>query len=223
MAEAKRLFSTSASWADVHKDHEALADELESLVTQLASSSDLSHRRGKSDDATMIIILNGPLGIGKSTLAEALTESIESCVMLDGDRLVAVNPPRANELEYLHSIIALLVAHHQRFGYRHVVIDYVWRSPKELDALRTRLAAIDPNADIRCFLLTLPAEENLRRIEQRQRARAIDERDFELRTFTEEREMLAGRSDLGKPFDVSAPPSELVATMLRGLGLPRRT
>src|SRR4030095_12883983 len=129
----------------------------------------------------------------------------------------AVNPPRANELEYLHSIIALLVAHHQRFGYRHVVIDYVWRSPKELDALRTRLVAIDPNADIRCFLLTLPAEENLRRIEQRQRARAIDERDFELRTFTEEREMLAGRSDLGEPFDVSASPSELVARMLRRL------
>jgi hypothetical protein len=36
--------------------------------------------------ATMIIVLNGPLGIGKSTLAEALTESIDACVMLDGDR-----------------------------------------------------------------------------------------------------------------------------------------
>jgi adenylate kinase family enzyme len=45
----------------------------------------------------MIIVLNGPLGIGKSTFAEALTESIESSVMLDGDRLVAVNPPPASE------------------------------------------------------------------------------------------------------------------------------
>lgn len=42
----------------------------------------------------MIIVLNGPLGIGKSTLAEALTESIEQSVMLDGDRLAATNPPR---------------------------------------------------------------------------------------------------------------------------------
>jgi shikimate kinase len=41
----------------------------------------------------MIIALYGPLGIGKSTLAEALAESIDRCVMLDGDHLVAVNPP----------------------------------------------------------------------------------------------------------------------------------
>jgi deoxyadenosine/deoxycytidine kinase len=40
----------------------------------------------------MIIVLNGLLGIGKSTLAEALAESIEQCVMLDGDHLVAANP-----------------------------------------------------------------------------------------------------------------------------------
>jgi RNase adaptor protein for sRNA GlmZ degradation len=165
----------------------------------------------------MIIVLNGPLGIGKSTLAEALTESIESCVMLDGDRLVAANPPPANELEYLHSTIALLVTHHRRFGYRHFVIDHMWRSPAELEDLHRRLNAIDADADVRCFLLTLPAGENLRRIEQRQRAHAIDERDFERRTFAEERELLAGRFDLGELFDVSAPPSELVAMMLRRL------
>jgi adenylate kinase family enzyme len=37
----------------------------------------------------MIILLNGPLGIGKSTLAEALGECIEKCVSLDGNHLVA--------------------------------------------------------------------------------------------------------------------------------------
>jgi shikimate kinase len=165
----------------------------------------------------MIIVLNGPLGIGKSTLAEALTESIESCVMLDGDRLVAANPPPADELEYLHSTIALLVTHHRRFGYRHFVIDHVWRSAAELADLRRRLVAIDHDADVHCFLLTLPADENLRRVERRQRARAIDEREFELRTFAEEREALTKNGDLGEPFDVSAPPSELVAMMLRRL------
>jgi hypothetical protein len=40
----------------------------------------------------MIVVLNGRLGIGKSTLAEALTESIEYCVMLDDDGLVAAGP-----------------------------------------------------------------------------------------------------------------------------------
>jgi hypothetical protein len=165
----------------------------------------------------MIIVLNGPLGIGKSTLAEALTDNIEYCVALEGDRLIAANPPAADELEYLHSTVALLVSHHRRFGYRHFVIDHMWRSAADLSDLRRRLMAIDAQADFRCFLLTLPEDENLQRIERRQRARAIDEREFELRMFAIEREMLRG-SDLGEPFDVSSPPRELASTMLRRLG-----
>jgi thymidylate kinase len=167
----------------------------------------------------VIIVLNGPLGIGKSTLAEVLTESIDSCVMLDGDHLITANPAPADERNYLHATIALLVEHHRRHGYRHFVIDHVWHSRAEIDDLRQRLIAIDPDADIRCVLLTLPVDENLRRIAQRQGARAIDEREFELRTFAEEHAILAQASDVGEPFDVSAPPSELVALMLGRLGL----
>ena len=46
-----------------------------------------------------------------------------------------------------------------------------------------------------------------------------DEREFELRTFAGEREVLMASSDVGEPFDVSAPPPELVAMMLRRLAL----
>lgn len=167
----------------------------------------------------MIIVLNGPLGIGKSSLAEALTENIEYCAMLDGDCLVAVNPLPTQEpgLEHLHSAIELLITHHRRFGYRHFVIAHVWRTPAELADLRRRLTGIDGIVEIRCFLLTLPANENLRRIERRQGARVIDEREFELRTFVAEREALTKSSDLGEPFDVSAPLPDLVARMLRHL------
>jgi hypothetical protein len=168
----------------------------------------------------MFIVLNGPLGIGKSTLAELLSESIDGCVMLDGDHLEAANPPPADELEYLHSTIALLVQHHQRFGYCHFVINHLWRSTAELDDLRTRLTALDPGAPFRCFLLTLPAHENVRRIAQRQHARAIDEGEIEQQTVTEERALLADRTDLGEPFDVSAEPPQLVTSMLRLLALP---
>jgi len=117
--------------------------------------------------------------------------------------------------------MALLVAHHRHFGYRHFVIDYLWRTPEELGDLRRRLLADDGDADIHCFLLTLSLEENLRRIERRQSARVIDEREFELQTVAEEREALYGRSvgDLGEEFDVSAPPAELVAMILRRLEL----
>lgn len=167
----------------------------------------------------MFIILNGPLGIGKSTLAEALTESVDGCVMLSGDGLLAVNPPPRDELEHLHSTIAVLVSHHLASGYRHFVIEHFWGAPAELADLRDRLAGIAPGEAIRCFLLTLPAEENLARIERRQRARAIDERDFELRTFAEERAIVNSSSGLGEPFDASAAPAELVAALCQRLGL----
>ena len=157
----------------------------------------------------MIIALNGPLGIGKSTLAEALTESIDGCAMLSGDHLVAVNPAPKTELEHLHSTIELLVHHYRRSGYRNFVIEHIWRTESELADLKRRLDDIK----FHCFLLTLPIEENLRRIERRQAARAIDERDFEHLTLPQERCALEGPG-LGTPFDVSAPPTELVLRML---------
>jgi hypothetical protein len=167
----------------------------------------------------MIVILNGPLGIGKSTLAEALHESIESCAMLDGDKLVALNPPPDDEVACLHDAIELLVAHHRRGGYRHFVINHVWTDPAALADLCSRLAADEPV--IRCFRLTLPEEDNLARIIRRAEARAIDERAFELAIVSEERARLsrAHGDELGEPFDVSAPVDALVARMLLELEL----
>ena len=169
----------------------------------------------------MIIILNGPLGVGKSTLAEALMESIDGCVMLDGDHLAAANPPPADSREHLHATIALMVAHHQRFGYRHFVVNHYWDSADALDDLRRCLCSIGIPDEVRCFLLTLPLEENLRRIERRQGARALDEREFEARTSSEERDALARATgdELGERFDVSASPDVLVTAMLRLTGL----
>ena len=162
----------------------------------------------------MIIVLNGPLGIGKSTLGEALAESIEGCVFLNGDGLTAANPRPPDEIAYLHATIALLVAHHMRHGYRHFVVDHFWKDAEEIDDLRSRLLEVDPEADVRCFLLTLPLDENLRRIERRQGARALDEREFERRTVVEERNALARHSQgLGEPLDVSAAPEEIVVEL----------
>lgn len=169
----------------------------------------------------MFIVLNGALGIGKSTLAEALSESIDQCVMLDGDHLVAANPPHPDSVRHLHSTIALLVEHHRRFGYRHFVINHVWTSPAELADLRRSLLEVDNAADVRCFLLTLSLEENLLRIHRRQSTRALHELELELQTVAQEREALfcAPEGELGEPFDVSAAPEALVVSILERLGL----
>lgn len=166
----------------------------------------------------MIVVLNGPVGIGKSTLAETLAERIDECVMLDGDALIAANPPHGNPLEHLHSTIALLVGHHQRFGYHHFVINHIWRSPQELTDLRRRL---EPEADIHCFLLTLSLEENLHRIARRASTRAIDELDYDRRTVVEEREALMawGDGELGEILEVDAAPLEVAERLLHRLGI----
>ena len=168
----------------------------------------------------MIVLLNGPLGIGKSTLAQALVESLEQSVMLDGDKLIAMNPAPANETSSLHGIVALLVEHHRRFGYRHFVFDHIWRSPTEIADLRHRLGGEEE--DFRCFLLTLSEEEHLRRIERRASVRALDERQFELCTHAEERKVLAAfrGNEVGERFAVDAAPHELVKGMLCRLNLP---
>jgi hypothetical protein len=110
-----------------------------------------------------------------------------------------------------------MVIHHRRFGYRNFVIEHVWRTQGELSDLKLRLD--DP--DVHCFLLTLPVEENVRRIERRQAARAIDERDFERLTLPEERRALEAPG-LGTPFDVSGTPAELVLSLLALLRNRRR-
>lgn len=167
----------------------------------------------------MIILLNGPLGIGKSTLGEALSETIPQCVFLDGDHLIAANPRFEDELEHLHATLALLVAHHRRFGYRHFVITHIWTSPETLADLRRRLSDLDQ--DFKCFLLVLPLEENLRRIQRRANARALDEREFEQLMVSRERQALTDNPDaaLGVPFDVSAPLQELVAELQRRIAV----
>lgn len=78
----------------------------------------------------------------------------------------------------------------------------------------------DTATEIRCFLLTLPVSEKLRRIDRGASARALNERGFKRQTFAEESEDF-GRSgvDVGEPFDVTAPPAEFVDTMLHRLGL----
>ncbi len=166
----------------------------------------------------MIIVLNGPLGIGKSTLAEAFVERVDSCVMLDGDALIAVNPEAADPQAQLHSVLALLIAHHRRFGYRHFVINHIWRSPAALADLRRRLPG---EPDFHVFLLVLAADKNLERITRRASTRAIDELEFELRTVSEERDVLAAWSDgeLGVPFEVDATPDELAERLLGRLGM----
>lgn len=148
-------------------------------------------------------------------------ESVHMCVMLDGDHVVALNPAPLNETEYFHSTLALLFNHHLGNGYRHFVINHIWRTDLELADLCQRLRAVDAKVVIHSFLLSLSLKENLRRIERRQSSRAINESEFEAQTVQEERKILFSQNDskLGEIFDVSATPEDLVKLLLSRLSL----
>ncbi len=122
----------------------------------------------------MIIIINGPLGIGKTEVAWKLIEYFEQAVMLDGDYLGAVHPfemHSAERVEYLYQTIAHTVEWHIAHGYHDFVINYVFEQPASLAALRTRLLTYD---DVTyAFRLTCDPDEHERRIRARS-ARSAD-------------------------------------------------
>ena len=163
-----------------------------------------------------LILLNGPLGVGKSTLGEVLGEALPQSVMLDGDSLLALNPAPEDEIQTLHAIISLLVRHHVDAGFRRFIIPHYWSSPDEICDLNLRINEVGLEAKIHLFRLHLSKDQNIRRILLRRQSRALDEADFEDAHFAEEFTHLSKAKgiELGIPFDASDKPDVLAKRIL---------
>lgn len=157
----------------------------------------------------MIIIINGPLGIGKTQVSEKLIEYFDRAVMLDGDYIGAVHPFEIYDearIEYLYQTLRHLTAYHVEHGYRNFVINYVFESAASLARLRGLLADLD--GEIYAFRLTCTESEMERRIRSRAVGRP-EEPDFlawELQRFrqlTAIQEAASRQGDLGCVIDTS--------------------
>jgi GrpB-like predicted nucleotidyltransferase (UPF0157 family) len=119
----------------------------------------------------MIVIINGPLGVGKTETSWKLIEQFDKAIMLDGDYVVAAHPFEIYNdarIDYLYQTIAHNVAWHVAHGYHNFVVNYVFEKPESLAKLRHLLSAYD---DVTyAFRLTCAPEE----IERRIRARSTD-------------------------------------------------
>ncbi|MBN2548910.1 MAG: AAA family ATPase [Anaerolineales bacterium] len=116
----------------------------------------------------MIIIINGPLGIGKTQVSEKLVEFFDRAVMLDGDYIGAVHPFEIYDderIEYLYQTLRHLTAYHVEHGYRNFVLNYVFESAASLARLCGLLADLD--GEIYAFRLTCTESEMERRIRSR--------------------------------------------------------
>ncbi|MEO1625325.1 MAG: AAA family ATPase [Bacteroidota bacterium] len=142
----------------------------------------------------MILILNGSIATGKTTLSWQLHEQLHQSVLLDGDYICTVNPSDIYDEQqtlYLFDTIRLLIEHHQGHGYVHFVVNYVFENAQQLQALLDRLAPLSD--DIHCFWLSCTEAEQARRIHQRQ----TDQVEWELKRAVELNGILRRASEAG--------------------------
>ncbi|MBN2147959.1 MAG: hypothetical protein JW726_11245 [Anaerolineales bacterium] len=136
----------------------------------------------------MIVIINGPLGIGKTETSWQLLHMFPHAAMLDGDYLGAVEPFEIYDeqrIAYLYQTIRLLAGWHKQHGYPHLVINYVFERPESLQALISLLDDLDD--PVIPFRLTCNEVEMERRVRQRGQMLEQDEAQmiWELQRFRE--------------------------------------
>ncbi len=130
----------------------------------------------------MIIIINGSLGVGKSSVADELHWKFDRSIHLDGDCIGDVHPFEIYDdarIDHLYRTLELLVGFHQKNGYANFVINYVFESPDSLQDLLALLRPLD--SSIHTYWLTCDGQEQARRIRLRRR----NELDWELNRFVE--------------------------------------
>lgn len=151
----------------------------------------------------MLIIINGPLGIGKTTTSWVLLRHFPLGVLLEGDYIAAFQPfdyYNQAHLDYAYQTFGLLVRHHYTHGIRTIIINWVFESHTQLHAL---LQAINM-PEIPIFTYRLRADPGI--IADRIRQRNGPDLAFELQRSQELASILdraATQGDLGTVIDTT--------------------
>ncbi len=163
----------------------------------------LLHVRIEAKLFPMIIIINGSLGVGKSSVADQLHYKFDKSIHLDGDYIGDVHPFEIYDdarISHLYRTLELLVGFHQKNGYHDFVINYVFESPESLQELLDLLRPLD--SSIHTYWLTCDEEEQARRVRKRRR----QELQWELGRFVELQRIqrqAAQRGFIGKEVDTT--------------------
>ncbi len=163
-----------------------------------------------------IVVINGPLGIGKSTTAWALSEKFSKAVMLDGDYIAAFHPfdfYHQPHLDYAYSLFALLMRHHAAHGFRHFVVNWVLESAAQLAVLSAHFAPLG----IPVYPYRLTADPAV--IAQRIQQRANPDVAWELErahTLHSILEAAAHQGDMGRVLDTTTLTAQEVAGRIWG-------
>lgn len=142
----------------------------------------------------MIVLINGPLGVGKTAVSWALLDLFGRGAMIDMDYVISVKPYDfydEADLAYAWDLMEQLARHHHAHGYEDLVIGWVFEDPDTLATLRRRLMAI--SYPVLTYWLTAEADEIARRV----RARNTPDVEWELKRFQEHLAMFERERDRG--------------------------
>jgi len=99
------------------------------------------------------VVVNGPAGVGKTTVSRRLAAAVPNGTCIHGDALrdfiVTRGPDRPTGLTYLAA--AALTDVHLAAGFDRVVVDYIFEQPEHVDRFRDALTPGTP----RPLLVTL--------------------------------------------------------------------
>ena len=115
-----------------------------------------------------VIILNGPAGVGKTTVGKLLAQESENSVCISGDALKEFIVNRKTDtvqgrLGYKNG--AMLIQNFLKAGYELVIFEYVFPSRKQIDYFMGEL-----KVDVPVFLYTLWA--SLETVQRREAGRS---------------------------------------------------
>lgn len=166
----------------------------------------------------MIILINGPLGVGKSTVSWELLRAFERAVMLDGDYFAALQPfsiHRPADLDYVYQSMAHQLNFHFDNGYRNMIVNYVFEDEHAMQKLVLLLHHFQ--LPIFAFYLRCEAAtcENRIRLRGNDQVEWETERSAALRLKMEEQ---AQQGSIGTIIDTtSCNPAEVVNAILTQL------
>ena len=158
----------------------------------------------KQASSQRMVVLNGPAGVGKTTVGRLLAGRAENGVCIHGDSLadfIVSRVPGAVEQGLGYANGALLAASYIRAGYELVVFEYCFEHPRHVGRFLDAYAGWAP---VSVFTLWAPLEV----IEERERTRT-GRRRLEGRVEECYRSMEANLTELGQTIQTDGPPEQV--------------
>lgn len=124
----------------------------------------------------MVIILNGPCGVGKTTLSKQLAKQLVNSVHIIGDEVhnfIVDSKINKEHIEVTNQNIVALTSNFLNYGFMNIIIDYVYEEESVLQEVVHTIQKMDPEVIAICITCSL--KENIIRNKSRADADIMDE------------------------------------------------